>query len=74
MKMIKLQYWKIAHQGIDCIGEKFQQSNTCINLGVIYRPQNTDINAFNECLSSILEKLKVGDMTFVTWWSIYFII
>ena len=36
-----------------------QQSN--IILGVIYRPPNTDINSFNETLSTILEKLKVED-------------
>ena len=34
-----------------------QQSN--IILDIIYRPPNTDINSFNETLSTILEKLKV---------------
>ena len=36
-----------------------QQSN--IILDVICRPPNTDINSFNETLSTILEKLKVED-------------
>ena len=39
-----------------------QQSN--IILGVSYRPPNTDINSFNETLSTILEKLKVEDEIF----------
>ena len=38
----------------------FQQQNNII-LGVIYRPPNTDINSFNETLSTILETLKVED-------------
>ena len=46
----------------------FQQQNNII-LGVIYRPPNTDINSFNETLSTILETLK-SKITFVTWWGI----